>query len=301
MTELFENTIWPAFIQKFRSVRSVDNYRYILNDFYRFTGRSFELCQTSDAKEYDKYLEQLEYATDSRKIKHSTHVEKISTLRSIGDFIESCNFIPGYENPFNQVIVKAVEPDLASNDIPTVEDLERLFNAATDSPMDFLLFLLAGKCALSISQICALTMNDLAENLDGELSGLILRNGRYSHTILLPDDVLAALKNYLDVKSPSDSLFVNKRHTPLKKRDLQRIIKRYTEKLSDELYMPGLTFQDLRHAAIKYMKIGGATDEEIAQYTGISTPGMFSRYNKISEEDMDYAVSYSVLSVNTNR
>ena len=123
MTELFENTIWPAFIQKMGLVRSVDNYRDILNDFYRFTGHSFELCQSSDAKEYDKYLEQLEYATDSRKIKHSAHVRKISALRSIGDFVESCNFVPGYENPFNQVAVKAVDPKLMSEDMPTVEDL----------------------------------------------------------------------------------------------------------------------------------------------------------------------------------
>lgn len=299
MTELFSNTIWPAFCQKLKSSDSRDNYKYILDDFYRFTGLSYELCTKDNALAYDRHLERLEYQDGKNKIKHSTHVARISCLRSVGDFISKCNFIPDYENPFLYVIVKAVDAELNDTDIPSIEDMEYLFRAAENSPRDFLIFLLAGKCALSTSQICALKMTDLAMNEDGKLSGLTIRNGNYSHTILLPDDVLVALHRYLEIREPSEQLFINKRHTKLKERDLQRLLKKYTSELRDVLCKKDFTISELKHAAVKYMRIGGATDEEIAKYTGAVTPGMFTRYNKVSDEDMDKAVSYSVLSVNS--
>ena len=195
-------------------------------------------------------------------------------------------------------MIKAEDSELDEYDIPTLEDMEHLFDAAASSPRDFLIFLLAGKCALSTSQICSLKMSDLAYDDDGELSGLTLRNGSYSHTILLTDDVMPALRNYLATKTPSDALFFNKAHKPIKPRDLQRLVKSYTTKLNGFLCKKDFTIAELRHAAIKYMLMGGATDEEIAFCTGAATPGMYSRYNKVSRNDMAKAVSYSILSVN---
>lgn len=297
MTNLFENTIWPAFSQKLKSDKSCRNYRGIVNDFYRVTGKSFENCTKDDALMYDKYLSELEYSDSPSHIKHSTHVSRISCLRSLSDFIVKCNFIDGYENPFLYIVIKAEDSELDEYDIPTIEDMEHLFDAAASSPRDFLIFLLAGKCALSTSQICSLKMSDLAYDDDGELSGLTLRNGSYSHTILLTDDVMPALRNYLATKTPSDALFVNKAHKPIKPRDLQRLVKSYTTKLNGFLCKKDFTIAELRHAAIKYMLMGGATDEEIAFSTGAATPGMYSRYNKVSRDDMAKAVSYSILSV----
>lgn len=298
MTDLFENTIWPAFSQKLKSDKSCNNYRSIVNDFCRFTEKSFEHGSKDDALMYDKHLSELEYSDGASHIRHSTHVARISCLRSLSDFIVKCNFIDNYENPFLYIVIKAENPDLTDYDIPTIEDLELLFDAAASSPRDFLIFLLAGKCALSTSQICNLKLSDIAFDENDKLSGLTLRDGRYSHTILLPDDVLSALQNYLDCKAPSESLFINKRKTPLKPRDLQRMVKNYTFMLNSSLYKKNLTLEELRHAAIKYMRIGNATNEEIAFYTGACTPGMYSRYNKVSREDMAQAASYSILSVN---
>lgn len=297
-TELFLKTIWPAFCQKLKTDDSRNNYKYILDDFMRFTGMSFELCDASQAKAYDEYLVKLEVSEGETRIKHSTHVARISCLRSIADFILKCNFVPGYDNPFNHIVVKGVEQTIEYQDMPTIEDMEILFQASKNTPMDFLIFLLAGKCGLSTSQICSLKMTDLTMNEDNKLSGLTIRKGKYSHVILLPDDVLSALHTYLNTKEPSESLFVNKRHNPLSERDLQRMLKKYLSSLGDRLYKKNFTISELRHAAVKYMKIGGATDSEIADYTGIATPNMYQRYNKISSDEMDRAVTYSVLSVN---
>ena len=49
MTNLFENTIWPAFSQKLKSDKSCRNYRGIVNECYRVTGKSFENCTKDDA------------------------------------------------------------------------------------------------------------------------------------------------------------------------------------------------------------------------------------------------------------
>ena len=286
MGELFDATIKVAFLSKLKPETQI-KYMAIINEASHYCGKSFEDINVEDARSFDKFLCDRE---EKGEIKHSTHVAHISVLRSLGDFISRCNFFDDYTNPFASVLVKAVDENLSSSDLPSMEDVEKLLSACTDR--DKLIFSLSAKCGLSTSEICSLKESDVFLDVDGNLCGVSVRKGRYCRNIKLPDDVLVLLENYLSL-GVTEHLFINRRNNPIQPRDLQRLLQKYLT----ELGMPSrFTIEDLRHCAIVYMKAGGAADNDIADYLGVACAGRIgNRYKKVAYEDMYMAADNSLL------
>lgn len=296
MTDLFENTIWPAYIQKFKSKKSISNYRRAVDFFFEFTGVSFEDATKKMAIQYDEYLTKLENA-ETGKIKHNTHISRLYMLRSVGDFISKCNFIENYQNPFEDMVIEKLNIDLTSNDIPLLHDMEILFEAARNNPRDFLIFMLAAKCGLTTGEILSLRINSIIYS-EGEPIGLAIKKNNYTRSIMIPDDVKEALVEYLNCYDLTNELFLNtKRNTPLAERGLQRILKEYVNNIAPLINSRNITLSDMRHAAVKYMKMGGAEDAQIASYMGNKSVDMYSRYNNVSYNDLEKGISYSLLSI----
>ena len=81
-------------------------------------------------------------------------------------------------------------------------------------------------------------------------------------------------------------------------RDTERMLALYTERLVKQRQLRRhYTMQTLRHAAISYMLLGGATKEETAAYTGVTGKWM-NRYDKIVPKDIiSSAGNYNIISI----
>lgn len=296
MSEIFDKTIWPAFSAKLRSAKSIVNYQAAIKEFSEFTGVSFELTTIKHVSDYEMYLTKLEQ--NDKKIKTSTHASKMFRLKSVADFIEECHLISDYNNPFRDIKIDTPEWMLSDKDMPLLHDLEILLESAKENTRDFLIFMLAAKCGLTTGEILNLTIDDLIFDENRKVISLNIRKPRFSRNILIPDDISNIISEYLSTFEGEKELFLNSRNKPVTEKYLQRLIGSYMDKLSDELSGRRMTLTDLRHAAIKYMKMGGASNEEIAAYIGNVNAYMLSRYDEVSYNNMEKGIKYSVLSVN---
>lgn len=302
----FDENIWPAFCSKLKPETAL-KYRIIYNEFFEFVGKKpIYLCSTNDAFDYDKWLTMREnirkpYASDEGKklsISHSTHYARISVMRSLCSFIEKLNYYEGFTNPFSSIVLAADNAEVSYYDMPTLEDLDMLLAAARENQSDFCMYTLIIKCALSTKQICNLKQEHLFEDESGQLV-LKLKDGHYEHFIALPLDVTAVLRSYAPPMT-TEYLFCNKWGKPLTEKTLQRNLKKYLSDLQDKLINKDFTIQQIRHASIAYMKAGGASDEDVANYLNLATVSNFSRYNKVSNEASSHTADYSILSVHAD-
>lgn len=304
-SELFKKTIWPGYIQKFKTERTIQNYGYIVDAFIRYNGKSFELANEDDAKSYEAYLSRLTKldSTDKQHINITTYSSNLSVLRSLSDFILKCNFIENYKNIFQNIKNPVIDTEIRWKDMPLIEDLEVLFEAAKESTRDFLIFSLAAKCALSTSQITKLRTDDIVHDKDGRITGLCIKSGKFSSfNIALPEDVKKTVERYMSSINHAGPLFLNSQDRGLNSKALQRLLKSYLDRndVSDRLHRKDFTLQEMRHAAIKYMKIGEVDEADIAKYIGMANANNLARYRTVTDEEMEQAAKYSVLSVNVD-
>lgn len=85
-------------------------------------------------------------------------------------------------------------------------------------------------------------------------------------------------------------------------RDTERLLASYTDKLvKAKKLRKHYTMQTLRHAAISYMLMGGASKDEVASYTGVTGKWM-NRYDKIIADNViNVAANYNVININPSK
>jgi integrase len=110
------------------------------------------------------------------------------------------------------------------------------------------------------------------------------------------------MKKYLkksDIIGSDKYIFHNKRGTCLKPRDAERLLKQYVDNgIYDKKIDKAFTFQDLRHAAIKYMLMGNASNDEVAAYCGITTKWLPRYQRVVADGNAITSADYSVISIN---
>ena len=122
---------------------------------------------------------------------------------------------------------------------------------------------------------------------------------RISRIIKLPDDVSQMLLTYLEIHKIADGhIFFNKRGTVLKIRDAERLLKKYiSQAKKSNNDFPDFTMQDMRHCAFKYMLSGGASEDDVAKYGGITTKWMHRYRQVVNDSAKLYAADYSTISI----
>ena len=120
-----------------------------------------------------------------------------------------------------------------------------------------------------------------------------------SRFLIIPDDIGTLLDRYIDAENiQSGAIFLNHRKNRIKMRDTERLLASYTEKLvKSRKLRRHYTMQTLRHAAISYMLIGGASKDEVAAYTGVTGKWM-NRYDRIIASDViNAAANYNIINI----
>ena len=109
-------------------------------------------------------------------------------------------------------------------------------------------------------------------------------------------------KYILAEKNNPRAIITNIRKNRIKMRDTERLLASYTDKLvKAKKLRKHYTMQTLRHAAISYMLMGGASKDEVASYTGVTGKWM-NRYDKIIADNViNVAANYNVININLSK
>lgn len=296
----FEDEIWIYF-QTNLSPRTRKEYWNVIRDFDRLTGHDpLKLTRKEASNYYNNLIEKV----NASKLSYNTAVMRLSVMKSVCTFIETYTINHGkrYVNYFESMSLPEQDKILPKDAIPDTKEIDNLLSAALDNNDNkaFLIFSLVIKMGLTNQEICSLNREFICRNKEGHLCFNMPPKNHISRFLIIPDDLATLLDTYLEAENiQSGAIFLNIRKNRIKMRDTERLLASYTEKLvKSRKLRKHYTMQTLRHAAISYMLIGGASKDEVASYTGVTGKWM-NRYDKIIADNfINMAGNYNVININ---
>ena len=299
----FLYSIWN-FYEASLSASTRKNYYNVVKGYIKIVGKEPLSLTYEDVSKYYKYLEA---RMSSGRLSYSTALMRISVMRSLCEYIRHRNNLAGkdYINYFNEIILPEPDKSISDELLPSEQELNNLLeiiNASKDA-MTFLICSLILKCGLTTSELSGLEAEYIILDNNNNLCIQFPAKRKITRIIRLPKDISQLLYAYMDeMQIFSGPLFYNKHHTKLKVRDAERLLKKYIKQcIEHNLITQEFTMQTMRHAAIKYMLLGGAGEDEVAEYCGITTKWM-SRYRRvISENSALKSADMSIISIKTNK
>lgn len=300
ITEEFMNNIW-IFYEANLTPRTRKEYFTVLKSFVKVTGND-PLHLTQEAT--DRFYKDLVQRLKENRLSYTTALMRVSVMRSICEFIRYHQNSHGidYTNFFSEIVLNDIDKTIQNENLPDENELNSLLQLSQSKSDDtaFLLFSLVMKCGLTTGEICSLNMDYIEIDSEQNLYIHFPAKGRNTRTIKLPKDITELMTKYIDDHDIFDgAILLNKRKNRLTLRDAERILIRYLNLGEQEdLIHKRFTLQMMRHAAFKYMLKGGASEEEVAKYGGITTKWM-SRYRQVSATEITSdAIDYSIISIN---
>lgn len=295
----FEDEIWIYF-QTNLSTRTRKEYWNVVKNFDKVIGHDPMKLTRKEAREYYNYLIE---RVNLGKLTYNTAVMRLSVMRSVCTFIETYIINHGrkYTNYFDGMSLPEQDKILNKDSIPNAREIDNLLSAALDNNDNkaFLIFSLVIKMGLTNQEICSLDKEFICRDSDNNLCFNMPPKNHIRRFICIPEDIAGLLDTYIKANNiQSGAIFLNMRKTRIKMRDTERMLALYTERLVKQRQLRRhYTMQTLRHAAISYMLLGGATKEETAAYTGVTGKWM-NRYDKIVPKDIiSSAGNYNIISI----
>ena len=283
----FEDEIWIYF-QTNLSTRTRKEYWNVVKNFDKVIGHDPMKLTRKEAREYYNYLIE---RVNLGKLTYNTAVMRLSVMRSVCTFIETYIINHGrkYTNYFDGMTLPEQDKILNKDSIPNAMEIDNLLSAALDNNDNkaFLIFSLVIKMGLTNQEICSLDKEFICRDTDNNLCFNMPPKNHIRRFICIPEDIAGLLDTYIKANNiQSGAIFLNMRKTRIKMRDTERMLALYTERLVKQRKLRRhYTMQTLRHAAISYMLLGGATKEDAAAFAGVTGKWM-NRYDKIVLKDI---------------
>lgn len=303
----FKNEVWPLYESSLKRTRTKYDYFSNLTEFCNFVNKDVCDIEVCDAEAYVDFL--CSKFPDSLTFK--TCETRLSSLRSIFNFLVKNEFFildrTGYvlnfkSNPFNNLYLQRPDNYTDLKNIPTIKELDSLLSIAKDSPLDMLVISLVAKMGLSIGEVVKICFNDFSYVNDTNVLR-VLSVGGAVRNVLVPDDIVKLLAEYVNyVKAKNipvggGYLFISPRKRVYTTRSLERHLQGYVSSLlAAGLISKPFTFQDLRSLSFVLMFAGGATDEAVADYVGVTETWLFRHRGAIDTVISD-AVELSIISI----
>jgi len=299
----FEDEIWIYFQTNLRA-RTRKEYLNVISSFDKLTGHDpLKLTRKDAMNYYNNLIEKV----NSGRLSYNTAVMRLSVMKSVCTFIETYTINHGkrYVNYFESMSLPEQDKILPKDAIPDTKEIDNLLSAALDANDNkaFLIFSLVIKMGLTNQEICNLNKEYICRNQTGHLCINMPPKNHISRFLIIPDDLGTILDTYIVAENiQSGALFTNIRKNRIKMRDTERLLASYTDKLvKAKKLRKHYTMQTLRHAAISYMLMGGASKDEVASYTGVTGKWM-NRYDKIIADNViNVAANYNVININLSK
>ncbi len=296
----FEDEIWIYF-QTNLSPRTRKEYWNVVKDFDRLTGHDpLKLTRKEALNYYNTLIEKV----NAGRLSYNTAVMRLSVMKSVCTFIETYTVNHGrrYVNYFESMSLPEQDKILPKDAVPDAKEIDNLLSAALENNDNkaFLIFSFVIKMGLTNQEICSLNKEFICRDKEGYLCFNMPPKNHVSRFLIIPDDLGTLLDTYIEAENiQSGAIFLNFRKNRIKMRDTERLLASYTEKLVKARKLrKHYTMQTLRHAAISYMLIGGASKDEVAAYTGVTGKWM-NRYDKIIADNViNAAANYNIININ---
>ena len=296
----FEDEIWIYF-QTNLSPRTRKEYWNVVRDFDRLTGHDpLRLTRKEAMNYYNNLIEKV----NAGRLSYNTAVMRLSVMKSVCTFIETYTVNHGrrYVNYFESMSLPEQDKILPKDAIPNAKEIDNLLSAALEANDNkaFLIFSLVIKMGLTNQEICSLDREFICRDKAGHLCFNMPPKNHISRFLIIPDDLGTLLDTYIEAENiQSGAIFLNIRKNRIKMRDTERLLASYTDELvKAKKLRKHYTMQTLRHAAISYMLIGGASKDEVAAYTGVTGKWM-NRYDKIIADNViNVAANYNIININ---
>ena len=298
-TDEFLYSIWNFFAASL-SEKTRKNYYNVIKAYIKITGHSPLELTESDT---EKYFNDLTEKIQSKRLSYSTALMRMSVMRTLCEYIRvrENNAGRNYINYFKDYILPDENKIITTDKLPCEDDISTILDLSSKAgdDMAYMIFSLVLKCGLTSGEICSMMTNFILYDSNECLCIHFPEKKRISRIIKLPDDVSQMLLTYLEIHKIADGhIFFNKRGTVLKIRDAERLLKKYiSQAKKSNNDFPDFTMQDMRHCAFKYMLSGGASEDDVAKYGGITTKWM-NRYRQVVNDSAKlYAADYSTISI----
>lgn len=207
-------------IERQLSINTIDSYKRDLEDFYKFTNKSYKFITKEDAIKYLEYL--------NKKINARSINRHIVSIKNYFKFLEKNNNIK--YNPFEEITglktPKKLPKVLSEEDVNNLLDIE--LNDAFSYRNKAMLELMYSS-GLRVSELLNLEVNNIDFNMN-----LVRVFGKGSKERIVPiDDIATAyLNEYIEVyrntllkNKESDILFLNSRGDKLTRQGFFKILK----------------------------------------------------------------------------
>lgn len=299
LNDEFMTTIW-SFYETSLTPRTRREYFGVLKDYVKTTNNN-PLYLTKEST--DLYYKYIESRLKENRLSYTTALMRISVMRSVCEYIRYHQNSRGlnYSNYFADIILTDVDKTIKNDRLPSESELDAILLMANEADDDkaFIIFSLVVKCGLTSSEICSLNLEYIETDPEEFLYIHFPAKNRTARTIKLPHDVGKLLNQYIEKHEIfNGAIFINKRKNRLKIRDAERLLNKYIERgIEEKKIEKRFTLQMMRHAAFKYMLKGGASEDQVARYGGITTKWM-SRYRQVAASEItSEAVDYSIINI----
>ena len=290
LSDNFVKKIWPHYEMTLKKVRTRKSYFKYISDICNYLKKDFTAIDESEAQNYFSQLAE----TKSYEPKY-LHL-RLSACRSVASYIEknAQHFnLKNYLSPFVFVDLPEYSDNIHKSDIPSIKQMNTVLSATEDDIMMFTIISICFRCALTVSEICNLKFSDVVEDDLGRLC-FIVKGSKSPRVVKIPDDVKEILFRYVDQYPGEDFLFRNSKNQKLLTRTLQYRLRSIMDRAD---LSKTFTFQDIRNAAIIYMRQGGVTNADLVKYAGLSSEKWVSRFDGVID-GLDLApCDYSHISI----
>lgn len=297
LTEKIVNDYAAKYLKKHSSAAS---YRAVVESICSYCQKDLIKIDSNDAEAFFAYAKQISRNDDT------TLNFKRSVLLSIASYMEKNRKEYGlmpydYTDIYRSLHFETLEY-VDPSSIPSLKDVDRLISylRLKRDYRTLLAVSLALKCALTSSEILAISFDDFIMN-DNNEKMLCVHNPNFPKPryIVLPVDLIKIIDLYYssikDIEkiryNPGQKIFIKSNHKPIAYRMLSTNLKTACTEIG-----VSITFNGLRNMAVTYMIKNGASEEEMVSLTGL-TPAFYKRYSPAVASISKTAVEYNCIYV----
>ncbi|PAD67779.1 integrase [Bacillus sp. 7586-K] len=222
-----------------KSELTIKSYLAGINQFQKWLKEVYDITDVSiiatrEIKNYRSFLLE-RYSPASLN-------QKLAIIKTFFNFLYECNIID--ENPAHKVKLQSIEDNFEHQYLTRSEELTVLKIAKDKDIKTYCIVLLMLKSGARVSEVSNLKLNNII--LDEKEPTILIKNskGQKSRYIPIPQDVVVALENWIEVRNKSEKIyhlksefvFTSQRAEKLQTRAIQRILSNIGKEAGIKLY-----------------------------------------------------------------
>lgn len=266
--------MWSDFTAHFKSSTTIGSYYSDITEACNYFGKSFSDISPVDVKILFDWFSQ---RVEAGEIKPATVAKKFREYHSLAQYLcenrEKYEIQVNYEDYFYPYLTQVAKQEKFAKAIP-IEEIDKLFHAAQEDLMVYLIFMLLFRVGLSSTELIEIKFRDIEQYADGIYVWIQNRK----EACYLTEDVVEVLNEYISKREEYEYLFYNRSGRALNTMYISRMMKKYTTIAG----IPPYSAETLRNSCGFTMYAYGAKDKQVARQLGI-TQMQIKRY-----DDMRY-------------